>query len=640
MPSALSYPGVYIEEVPSGVRTITGVPTSIAAFIGRAARGPVDEPVTINGFGDFERIFGGLWLSSQLGFAVRDFFLNGGGQAIVVRLFGDLGSAERTNAEKAAAAAAAVAAAADGADAAAAATAAKTKAESFADEPQKSAAASVAAAAKTAADAAGATKEQVAAAANAAAAEAAKAAVPTTAALAVDGLRLAAANPGRWGANLRVEIDKNDTTDEVARALGADSKGDLFNLTVRDARPGGATERFANLTVTESARRIDRVLAAESALLRSTLPLPATVAAGTDPVSDAEAKLVVAEADLVKATVAGKTGNDLKKFTDDLDTARKKVTAEVGKVVVSDGRDLKAVDFLPTNGEVDKHGLYALDKADLFNLLCIPPYAGAEDLDVEAIVIAAATAYCERRRAIHLIDAPSDWKTKAAAKSKVGDLTRSKNAALYFPRLRQPNLLRESRIETFAPCGAVAGVIARTDTQRGVWKAPAGLDATLAGVPQLAVDLTDAENGELNPLGINCLRALPVAGRVVWGARTLRGADQLADEWKYLPVRRTALFIEESLYRGTQWVVFEPNDEPLWAQIRLNVGAFMHGLFRQGAFQGTSPRDAYFVKCDKESTTQADIDRGIVNIAVGFAPLKPAEFVVIRLQQIAGQIQT
>jgi Bacteriophage tail sheath protein len=156
----------------------------------------------------------------------------------------------------------------------------------------------------------------------------------------------------------------------------------------------------------------------------------------------------------------------------------------------------------------------------------------------------------------------------------------------------------------------------------------------------LTVKLTDGENGQLNPLAVNCLRAFPVIGRVVWGARTLRGADQLASEWKYLPVRRLALFIEESLFRGTQWVVFEPNDEPLWAQIRLNVGAFMQGLFRQGAFQGSSPREAYFVKCDKETTTQNDIDQGIVNIVVGFAPLKPAEFVVIKIQQIAGQIQT
>jgi phage tail sheath protein FI len=143
----------------------------------------------------------------------------------------------------------------------------------------------------------------------------------------------------------------------------------------------------------------------------------------------------------------------------------------------------------------------------------------------------------------------------------------------------------------------------------------------------------------LNPLGLNCLRKFPIYGHVVWGSRTLKGADAFADEYKYIPVRRTALYIEESLYRGTQWVVFEPNDEPLWASIRLNVGAFMHGLFRQGAFQGSTPKDAYFVKCDKDTTTQNDIDAGIVNILVGFAPLKPAEFVVIQLQQIAGQIQ-
>jgi phage tail sheath protein FI len=173
-----------------------------------------------------------------------------------------------------------------------------------------------------------------------------------------------------------------------------------------------------------------------------------------------------------------------------------------------------------------------------------------------------------------------------------------------------------------------------------VWKAPAGIDAVLRGAQGLSYRLTDPENGTLNPLGVNCLRNFPVYGNVVWGARTLKGDDRLASEWKYIPVRRLALFIEESLYRGTQWVVFEPNDEPLWSQIRLNLGAFMNNLFRQGAFQGTTPRDAYFVKCDKETTTQNDINLGIVNIIVGFAPLKPAEFVIIKIQQIAGQIAT
>jgi hypothetical protein len=238
-----------------------------------------------------------------------------------------------------------------------------------------------------------------------------------------------------------------------------------------------------------------------------------------------------------------------------------------------------------------------------------------------------------------ILDSPVDWTTPKDAVDNVDDFGSSKNAALFFPRIKRPDPFHAGQLAAFAPCGAVAGIFARTDTQRGVWKAPAGLDATSVGAPELSVPLTNAEVGLLNPLGINCLRAMPGVGRVVWGARTRQGADRLASEWKYVPVRRTALYIEESLYRGTQWVVFEPNDEPLWSQIRLNVGAFMQNLFRQGAFQGATPQEAYLVKCDGETTTQTDINLGVVNILVGFAPLKPAEFVVIRIQQLAGQIE-
>jgi phage tail sheath protein FI len=215
----------------------------------------------------------------------------------------------------------------------------------------------------------------------------------------------------------------------------------------------------------------------------------------------------------------------------------------------------------------------------------------------------------------------------------------ARNAAVYFPNVVVPDPMRAGTLQEFAPAGTVAGVWARTDVQRGVWKAPAGTEASLNGVRGPSIVTTDLENGRLNPRGINVLRQFPVTGNVVWGARTLRGADQLADQWKYLPVRRTALFIEESLFRGTQWVVFEPNDEPLWASIRLNVGAFMNTLFRQGAFQGRTPQQAYLVKCDAENNPQNDIDRGIVNILVGFSPLKPAEFVIVHIQQLAGQIQ-
>ena len=214
------------------------------------------------------------------------------------------------------------------------------------------------------------------------------------------------------------------------------------------------------------------------------------------------------------------------------------------------------------------------------------------------------------------------------------------NAAFYFPWLNAPDPLLGGRLRAFPPCGFMAGIYARTDGTRGVWKAPAGTEASVTGAAAVVVPLTDLQNGVLNPQAINCIRNFPVYGIISWGARTLNGNDQQASEWKYVPVRRTALFLEESLYRGTKWVVFEPNDEPLWSQIRLNLGAFMQGLFRQGAFQGKTPQEAYFVKCDKETTTQDDINRGVVNILVGFAPLKPAEFVIIKIQQIAGQIQT
>ena len=308
-------------------------------------------------------------------------------------------------------------------------------------------------------------------------------------------------------------------------------------------------------------------------------------------------------------------------------------------VTASDGLRLTMADnFSPNGAQANKRGLYALEQAPLFNLLCIPPYTTSND--VEPALIPAAASYCEQRRAMLIVDPPSAWNSVAAVQTQFaanGVGTTSRNAALFFPRIREPNLLHGGQIEDFAPCGAVAGVMARTDAARGVWKAPAGIDATLTGVSELPVILTDAENGQLNPLGVNCLRAFPVVGNVVWGARTLRGADQLADEYKYISVRRTALYIEESLYRGLQWAVFEPNDEPLWAQIRLNVGGFMQTMFRQGAFQGASPRDAYFVKCDKEITTPDDVNLGVVNVVVGFAPLKPAEFVVISIQQMAGQ---
>jgi phage tail sheath protein FI len=281
--------------------------------------------------------------------------------------------------------------------------------------------------------------------------------------------------------------------------------------------------------------------------------------------------------------------------------------------------------------------MYALEDVDSFNLLCIPPDVRSQD--TPATVWTTALQYCVTRRAMLIVDPPNVWLSKTPDPSDLGLYgAAARNAAVYFPRVVEADPLRGGQSDSFVPCGIIAGVMASTDADRGVWKAPAGIDASLTGVLALAVKVTDGQNGLINPKGINCLRVLPASGPVVWGARTLRGSDQLADDYKYVPVRRTALYIEESLYQGTQWAVFEPNAEPLWSQIRLNVGSFMQGLFRQGAFAGQTPTDAYFVKCDKDTTTPDDVNNGVVNILVGFAPLKPAEFVIIQLQQMAGQV--
>jgi hypothetical protein len=319
-------------------------------------------------------------------------------------------------------------------------------------------------------------------------------------------------------------------------------------------------------------------------------------------------------------------------------------TTNVQQYKFASGQDDTLVTDVTIRGlEANKTGLYALDDVDLFNVLCIPAATIGSRLGLSAsqvqAIITEATVYCDDHRAMFIVDIPSSvndlpgmqaWMTTNAS-------LRNINSAVYFPRVRIPDPLNGSRLRDVGPSGTLAGLWASTDVSRGVWKAPAGVDVQLVNVPQLVYNLVDRENGVLNPLGINCLRNFPVYGNISWGARTLFGADVQGSEWKYIPVRRLALFLEESLFRGTKWVVFEPNDEPLWAQIRMNVTSFMHDLFRQGAFQGKTPSQAYLVKCDSEINTQSEIDKGIVNILVGFAPLKPAEFVILQIQQLAGQ---
>jgi phage tail sheath protein FI len=279
-------------------------------------------------------------------------------------------------------------------------------------------------------------------------------------------------------------------------------------------------------------------------------------------------------------------------------------------------------------------GVQLLSTVPLFNLLCVPG-------EIDPATISLLQAYCFTERAFLIADCQSSdtFATLQSGPNSTIVGNNAINSAFYFPWVNVFDpLLNMTR--PFPPCGFVAGLYASTDSSRGVWKAPAGIDAGLTGEAGLTTVLTDLQNGTLNTQGINCLRNFRAYGDVIWGARTLRGSDQVGSQWKYIPIRRLALYLETSLYDGTQWVVFEPNDETLWGQIRLNVGSFMQGLFLQGAFQGTTPSQAYFVKCDAENNPQSSIDLGIVNVLVGFAPLYPAEFVVIQIQQMAGQTQS
>ena len=514
MPVPLTYPGVYIEEIPSGVRTITGVATSIAAFIGWAPKGPTDAAGLVLSWSDFVRQYGDLNANSYLGYAVSQFFANGGQRAYIVRLV-TTGNAEATKNAK-------------------------------------------------------------------------------EASLAFDSaLTLTAQNPGKWAENYGIKIKPR--TDDHTR----------FRLQVVYAPPGATTfpvvESFENLSM-DPADAKQRFV--ESVINNQSSFVTAKAQGSTPPADTGDNGDTAVPKNMLKG---GQDGDVLTPSTAAFGTA------------------------LNLTLDPAKGGLYLLEHVDLFNLLCVPG-------EITKATLSSLEQYCKTRRAFLIAD--SDPDITDFTKLKGGPPISATNAAFYFPWIQAPDPLNQNRPDNYPPCGFVAGLYARTDTNRGVWKAPAGTEASLTGVNGVAVPLNDQQNGVLNPVAVNCIRNFNVYGTVIWGARTTQGNDEIGSEWKYIPVRRTALFIEESLYRGLKWVVFEPNDEPLWAQIRLNVGAFMHNLFRQGAFQGKTPQEAYFVKCDKETTTQNDINLGIVNIVVGFAPLKPAEFVVIKIQQMAGQIAT
>jgi len=604
-------PGVYIRELPSGARTIVGGATSISAFVGGAARGPLDTPTSITGFGEFERRFGGLNRQSPMSQAVRHFFANRGGEALILRvantgagitLTPDIGltgaaGVVRFEVEVSNPAGDTFDLSIRGLDADGQLVAGVegSAAIDLAAGPQ---------AAIAAIDVAGDALVSVAMPASAPdrppagiigsaptaagiqtlvlgpAPQAARVLVPA----AGDDLLLVAADPGRWGNRLTASIDLTD------------APAGTFNLVLRELDADGNVEREeAHLGVSANpshARHLARVLE-----LRSTVATVGAASFGDPPTT---------------ATPLTFLGG-------------------------LDGSPPESSDLLGSDVE-PRTGMYSLRHADLFNLLCMPRESWRTDVAADVTFWQSAMSFVEQERAFLLVDPPEDWSTAEQAVAGAGGFgVRSTNAALIFPRVRAANPLDDGSPSEFPPCGVVAGIIARTDAQRGIWKAPAGIDAVARGVLEPVVQLTDTQQGRLNQLGIDAFRTFPVYGTVLWGARTLLGADELASDWKYIPVRRLALYLHENLVRGTQWAVFEPNGEALWAQLRLSVGGFMQGLFQQGAFAGASRAEAYSVECNAQTTTVGDVERGVVNLIVRFAPLRPAEFVVLKIQQMVSQ---
>ena len=484
MTNRYTTPGTYIEEV-TIPQTIVGVDTGTTAFVGRAARGPVDTPTLITSFPDFERLFGGLWLKSDLGYSVRDFFEQGGRRAVVVRAYLPAPNDVAT----------------------------------------------------------------------------------LTFGRGSSRLVLEATSPGVWGSKLETTIDPLPRN--------------RFDLTVTD-RGTGLIETFTGLSLAASSpRRVDRALE-ESPLVRARLPLPSTLPPRLSPVT---------------VTAAG--GND----------GRFGPSAYLGPGMKESGR-----------------GIYALDKADLVNLIVLPPYSTTTG--VSRRVLAAAIAHATKRRAMVILDPPSTWHTVSDAMAGATRFLETRDATLYFPRLSRADPMRGGRVRDFAPSGAVAGMLARLDLNQGVWRSPAGGNATLSGVTP-TIPLTKPDLDLLNPVGINGIRALPGRGTVVWGARTRGGAGDA--EWKYVNMRRLALFIEESIRRGLEWAVFEPNNQRLWARVRSQADDFLLSVFVQGALPANRPEDAFFVRCGPDTMTQNDIDNGRLIVLIGIAPIRPAEFVVLRI---------
>ncbi|MFG2106443.1 phage tail sheath family protein [Micromonospora chersina] len=668
-----TYPGVYTQEQTSGVRSIAGAPTSVALFVGPTLSGIDSRPIRCLNYGDFERNFGGLYAKSSLSYSVLHFFANGGGEAFVLRLPAKNADPAKSTLLR------------DGTGNSITLTALSSGAASNSifvevdpfDIDAHPYSTTPAHDKKrfnlTIADAITGRVERFTNLTTAAGNTRTVDTVvndPTTGSklvkLTLDGKD--AEGPKATGsiyAISKMPADGKFTADvklqvSVTRraANGGDDSGtSVANLETTvfakdSAKPVSPLELVTRLVA--ALNQAIRAQPGEAAKLGGTSIEGAVFEGGTlvrlklTPPSGAVGSERIYDATV---TIKEPSGQTTLKDTYGIDTA--KVT-NPSRYLLGQKYDSSLVTGETAGDNGDAHGqpdsaafkaaITGLETPDpFFNLLCLPDLVRPSTTDPKALhhtnaatVYAEADRVCAKKFAFLLVDPPPDTVDVGSAEAwkTTKFLFSSSHAGAWFPHIRVDDPLEPGAIVSHPPSGAIAGVIARTDSRVGVWQAPAGTDATLAGVYGPAVELSDQEHGLLNPVGLNVIRRFPIYQTVAFGSRTVEGANVLGSQWKYIPVRRTADYILRSLSESLRWAVHKPNGEDLWSQLRVSCTAFMHGLFRQGAFKGTSAREAYFVACDASTTPQEDIDQGIVNVLVGFAPLKPAEFVVITLRQI------
>lgn len=607
MPSYL-HPGVYVEEIPSGSRPIEGVATSVAAFVGAANRGPIGEPVLIGKFDDYVAEFGKITSEQDdMGLALQAYYLNGGGAAFVCRL-------------------------------ASGATSSSSVALDAADASQAGI------------------------------------------------LTVSATSPGAWSEALYVraadpkllfdlEVSLDGAVRERYFGLSLDStRGDFVSTKVNGRSALIRVDDVADILLLAVQGPTD-VINALTVLDTNTDPvmLITDLTDGSPTVSVTISSRSFVFDIHVGNRDSGGTFSALESFTS---LSMVSGSDDFAEDIINGESTLITVDVLATattgqypitnddgDGDTDDDGVQltggaaanptAPDYTALYentlrkfrdiSIILLPGESWAADGSGNSVV-AATLSHCDKmKNRIVIVDPPAGHELDNSNIVATMSLPTSTYSVLYYPWVEMANPLYhpdkapdKDKTVKIPPSAIAAGMWSKIDGKRGVWKAPAGVEARLTGAAGLEFVVENLEQDQLNPLGVNCIRKLPNFGSVFWGARTL--STNADPEWRYVPVRRTAIYIEESIYRGIQWAVFEPNAHPLWGSLRANIGAFMNGLFRAGAFQGQTAKDAYFVRCGLGDTmTQGDIDRGQVIVMVGFAPLKPAEFVIVRIQQKVGE---